>query len=85
MAVETCDKHRRPLRVGDVLKVFHYTGARRKKYYMYKQITRTQWLDGYGGRPKVLYFFVSHLSLKPESVSGDGGYWLGMYEGMKGD
>ena len=85
MSAETCDKHRRPMRVGDVLKVFHFTGARRKKHYMYKQITRTQWLGGYGGRPKVLYFFVSHLSLKPESVNGDGGYWLGMHEGMKAD
>lgn len=85
MAVETCDKNLIPLRVGDVLKVFHFTGARRKKHYMYKQVTRTQWLGGYGGRPKVLYFFVSHLSLKPESVNGDGGYWLGMNEGMKSD
>ena len=82
---ETCDKHRRPMRVGDVLKVFHFVGPRRKKHYMYKQITRTQWLGGYGGRPKVLHFFVSHLSLKPESIDGDGGYWLGMHEGMKPD
>ena len=80
--METCDKHRRPIRVGDVLKVFHFTGARRKKYFMYKQVTRTQWLGGYGGKPKVLFFFVSHLSLKPESVDGDGGYWLGMHKGQ---
>lgn len=82
---ETCDKNRRPIRVGDVLKVFHFTGARRKKHYMYKQVTRTQWLGGYGGRPKVLFFFVSHLSLKPETVKDDGGYWLGMHEGLKSD
>ena len=82
---ETCDKNRRPIRVGDVLKVFHFTGARRKRHFMYKQVTRTQWLGGYGGKPKVLYFFVSHLSLKPESVSGDGGYWLGMHEGRLDD
>ena len=86
MEVETCDKHRRPMRVGDVLKVYHYTAhLRRKKHYMYKQITRTQWLGGYGGKPKVLYFFVSHLGLRPESVNGDGGYWLGMHEGMMAD
>lgn len=84
-AIETCDKNRRPIRVGDVLKVFHFTGARRKKHYMYKQVTRTQWLGGYGGRPKVLYFFVSHLNLKPERVNGDGGYWLGMHEGVLQD
>ena len=85
MAIETCDKNLRPLRVGDVLKVFHFTGARRKRHFMYKQITRTQWLGGYGSAPKVLYFFVSHLSLKPESVAGDGGYWLGMFDGVMSD
>ena len=81
--IETCDKYHRPLRVGDVLKVFHFVGARRKKHYMYKQITRTQWLGGYGGRPKVLYFYVSHLNLKPPTDT-DGGYWLGMFEGVLG-
>jgi len=83
--METCDKNRRPLRVGDVLKVFHFTGARRKKHYMYKQIVRTQWLGGYGGTPKTLYFFVSHLNLKPESIQDDGGYWVGMAEGLLSD
>lgn len=84
--VETCDKHRRPMRVGDVLKVFHYTAAlRRKKHYMYKQITRIQWLGGYGGRSRVQYFFVSHLNLKSDTLGGDGGYWLGAHEGIKED
>ena len=83
--MQTCDKHRRPIRVGDVLKVFSFTGARRKKHYTYKQVTRAQWLGGYGDRPKVLYFFVSHLSLKPETVQGNGGYWLGMQEGQLDD
>ena len=31
------DKNGRSIEVGDVLKVFHFTGARRKRYYMYKQ------------------------------------------------
>lgn len=83
--VETCDKNRVPIRVGDVLKVFHFTGARRKRHFMYKQVTRTEWLGGHAGRPKVLYFFVSHLNLKPEKCGGDGGYWLGMHEGQKAD
>ena len=83
--MQTCDKNRRPIRVGDVLKVFHFTGARRKRHFMYKQVTGTQWLGGYGGRPKVLYFFVSHLNLRPDSVNGDGGYWLGMDEGLLKD
>lgn len=32
------DKNGRECRVGDLLKVFHFTGARRKKHYMYKLI-----------------------------------------------
>lgn len=82
---ETCDKHRRPIRVGDVLKVFHFYGARRKKHFMYKQVVRTHWIGGYGGKPKVLYFFVSHLNLKEPSIQTDGGYWLGMHEGQFDD
>ena len=30
------DKYGRTIEHGDLLKVFHFTGARRKKYYMYK-------------------------------------------------
>jgi hypothetical protein len=30
------DKHGIPFEEFDVLKVFHFVGARRKKYYMYK-------------------------------------------------
>jgi len=30
------DKNQRRIMPDDVLKVFHFTGARRKKYYMYK-------------------------------------------------
>lgn len=85
MSDVTCDKNQRPIRVGDVLKVFHFVGARRKKHFMYKQVVRTQWLGGYGNKPKVLYFFVSHLNLKENSVQGDGGYWLSMHEGMLPD
>lgn len=33
---EFYDKNRRPVLVGDVLKVFHFIGARKKRYYMYK-------------------------------------------------
>ncbi len=31
------DKNRRPIMRGDIIKLFHFIGARRKKYYMYKQ------------------------------------------------
>lgn len=30
------DKNRRPIQDGDILKVFHFIGERRKKHYMYK-------------------------------------------------
>lgn len=32
------DKKGREIRIGDTLKVFHFTGARKKKYYMYKYV-----------------------------------------------
>lgn len=30
------DKYGIPIEEGDILKVYHFTGARRKKHYMYK-------------------------------------------------
>jgi hypothetical protein len=36
MADEIFDKRGIPVKPGDVLKVFHFTGIRNKKYYMYK-------------------------------------------------
>ena len=32
------DRTGREIRVGDVLKIFHFTGARRKRYYMYQYV-----------------------------------------------
>jgi hypothetical protein len=32
------DSKLRPIHKGDVLKVFHFTGSRNKKYYMYKVV-----------------------------------------------
>ena len=34
------DKAGRVIQPGDVLKVFHFVGARRKRHYMYKQALR---------------------------------------------
>ena len=31
------DKTGREIKRGDIVKVYHFTGARRRKYYMYKQ------------------------------------------------
>ena len=32
------DKNGREIMVGDTLKIFHFTGARRKRHYMYKYV-----------------------------------------------
>ena len=70
----TKDKHGRAFMIGDILKVFHFTGARRKQYFMYKQIVGFRKL---GGSPKVDYFDVSHLDL-----SNSENYYIGKHEGI---
>jgi len=67
------DKTGREIKVGDVLKVFHFTGARwRKRYFMYKQVMREATLGKGEGRAD--YFFVSHLNMVPEGQRDDGYY-----------
>lgn len=43
------DKNGRKIEVGDTLKIFHFTGSRRKKHYMYKYVMdiycRPNWRD----------------------------------------
>lgn len=51
------DEKGREIRVGDVLKVFHFVGARRKRHYMYKQALRYQENDAGNA-----YLLVSHLN-----------------------
>ena len=63
------DKNRRQIAVGDILKVFHFVGARRKKHFMYKQVMAQIEL-GANGAP---YFEVSHLNL-----GADEGYDLAL-------
>jgi len=58
---ELVDKHGRPIRVGDILKVFHFIGARRKRYFMYKQVVDVMRL----GSPPKSYLKISHLSMDP--------------------
>lgn len=77
----TCDKHGRELAVGDVLKVFHFIGARGKRQYMYKQIVGTRLLGGLGGKPKVPYFDVSHLNMD----GGKENYTISKTEGILSD
>lgn len=52
------DKHGRQIERGDVLKVYHFTGARRKRHYMYKQVMGTRTL-GSGAE----YAVLDHLDL----------------------
>ena len=64
------DKTGREIMIGDVVKVYHFTAAvRRKKHYMYKQANRIrEWPSGF----KAVFF--SHLDMS------DDGY----YEGLDG-
>lgn len=57
------DKTGREIIVGDVLKVFHFTAAlRRKKHYMYKQVTgQRTFRDG------TVALDVSHLDLTADT------------------
>jgi len=52
------DKNGRPILLGDVLKVYHFTGARRKRHFMYKYVS--------GIRPSGKAFVVDHL--EPNSL-----------------
>lgn len=66
------DKTGRRIMVGDVLKVYHFQGARyRKHYFMYKQVVGAR-VFSEGSAPRLL---VSHLNMKDWSET-DGGYTL---------
>jgi hypothetical protein len=51
------DKTGRQIERGDVLKIYHYTGARRQRYYMYKQVMGTRSING------TEYAVLDHLDL----------------------
>lgn len=43
------DKHGREIMRGDIVKVYHFTGAQRKRHYMYKQALGVKvWPSGTG-------------------------------------
>lgn len=62
-----CDCKGREILLGDTLKVFHFTGARRKKYWMYKHVVERVMLGTANPKPA---YKLSHLNLRPESY-----YW----------
>ncbi len=73
----TRDKNGREFQVGDVLRVYHFTAAlRRKKHFMYKQIVGIRVL----GKNNTPYFDVSHLSMNE-----DQNYLIGKAEGLLTD
>ncbi len=51
------DKKGREIMIFDLLKVFHFVGSRKKKYYMYKQVKEVIFL----GENKCQFFKIHHL------------------------
>ncbi len=66
------DKTGREILPGDLLKVFHFIGARRKRYYMYKYVES---IEFHGKNPKE-FIKLNHLSSK--GLVGDVHYWVMM-------
>ena len=64
------DKRGIPIERGDVVKVFHFVGARRKRHYMYKQCL------GINTYPngEAEYMFFSHLNFADLIGERDGPY-----------
>lgn len=54
------DKTGRQIERGDVLKVYHFTGPRRKRYFMYKQAMGTRTINGTD------YAVMDHLDMNAE-------------------
>jgi hypothetical protein len=55
---ELRDKNGRHIERGDILKVFHFTGGRRKRHFMYKQAIGTKALNS-----NTVYMMFSHLEM----------------------
>jgi hypothetical protein len=56
------DERGREIEPGDVLKVFHFTGARRKRHYMYKQAVGYVTLSKKVDQSPPQYLKISHLN-----------------------
>lgn len=64
------DRRGTPIERGDVVKVFHFVGARRKCHYMYKQCLGLATYP-HGGTE---YLFFSHLNFNNEIGGREGPY-----------
>ncbi|MBX4911420.1 hypothetical protein HJA82_29340 [Rhizobium bangladeshense] len=58
------DEHHREIKVGDIVKVFHFVGARRKRHFMYKQVIEHR----KSSTSDTVYMKFSHLTLKPDEA-----------------
>lgn len=67
------DKHGIPIERGDIVKVFHFIGARRKRHYMYKQCLGLKLI---GKNADVPYMMFSHLNFIDDSTVSDGPYLI---------
>lgn len=56
------DKTGREIMQGDVLKVFHFVGRRRKRHFMYKQVVGERLL----GKDQNPYWRISHLNQRDD-------------------
>lgn len=65
------DKHGIPIERGDIVRVFHFIGARRKRHYMYKQSLGPQLLHP---SHEEKYMMFSHLNFVDEYGERDGPY-----------
>lgn len=70
------DKHGIPIKKGDIVKVFHFIGPRKKRFYMYKQCIG---VDSYKNN-STEYLFFSHLNFNSEIGSSDGPYHVRLGE-----
>ena len=74
--MDVYDNTGRAILIGDVLKVFHFNGARRKKHFMYKQVVGETTLgEPEEGETPMRYLEVSHLNMV-SFLESHGGYWL---------
>jgi hypothetical protein len=61
---ELFDKNGKEIKCGDIVKVFHFIGARRKRHYMYKQALGIEHFNPDKSAP---YMRFSHLDLSESS------------------
>ena len=65
------DKRGISIERGDIVKVFHFIGARRRRHYMYKQCLGTEMLHPSHSEP---YMMFSHLNFQDNRKERDSPY-----------